>query len=123
MGFVVKVLVNAAALWVAVAILPGLELLEDFADGGWLHLLVVGLVLGVVNAVVRPILTVLSLPLVLLTLGLFLLVVNALVLWLAIALSGALGFGLEAEGFGWIFLGALVVSLVSWGIETVIGRS
>lgn len=121
MGVLVKVLVNAAALWVAVWLLDGLHLTEDFAEGGWWQLLIIGLLLGVANAIVRPILTVLSLPLVILTLGLFLLVVNAAVLALVIALSGALGLGIESDGFGWTFLGALVVALVAWGIETVTG--
>jgi putative membrane protein len=121
MGIVVKVLVNAAALWVAVLLLDGLELHQELADGGWLSLLIIGLILGIANAVVRPILTVLSLPLVLLTLGFFLLVVNAIVLALVIAISGALGLGLESAGFGWTFLGAIVVWLVSWGLETVMG--
>jgi putative membrane protein len=121
MGVIVKVLVNAAALWVAVWLLDGLTLTEEFTETGWIHLLVIGLILGVANAIVRPILTVLSLPLVILTLGLFLLVVNAAVLALVIWLSGAVGLGIESDGFGWTFLGALVVSLVSWGLETVMG--
>ena len=118
MGFVIKVLVNAAALWVAVLLLDGLQLEE----GAWLQLLIIALILGVANAVVKPILTVLSLPLVVLTLGLFLLVVNAIVLALVIALSEALELGLSSDGFGWTFLGALVVSLVSWGLETILGQ-
>lgn len=122
MGVIVKVLVNAAALWVAVLLLDGLTLTEDLGDAGWIHLLIIGLILGIANAIVRPILAVLSLPLVLLTLGLFLLVVNAIVLALVIAVSGALGLGIESDGFGWTFLGALVVSLVAWGLETVMGR-
>lgn len=121
MGVLIKVLVNAAALWVAVWLLDGLTLTEEFADGGWLHLLIIGLILGIANAIVRPILAVLSLPLVIVTLGLFLLVVNAVVLALVIALSGALGLGIESDGFGWTFLGALVVSLVAWGLETIMG--
>lgn len=123
MGVLIKIVVNAAALWVAVLILdPRLQLTEELAEGGWVDLLIIGLILGVANAVVRPILTVLSLPLVVLTLGLFLLVVNAVVLALVIAVSSALGLGLESEGFGWTFLAALIVSLVSWGLETLMGR-
>lgn len=121
MGIVIKILVNAAALWVAVLLLDGLELHQDLSEGGWLPLLLIGVVLGIANAIVRPILTVLSLPLVLLTLGFFLLVVNAIVLALVIAISGALGLGLESAGFGWTFLGAIVVSLVSWALETITG--
>jgi putative membrane protein len=117
-GFVIKVLVNAAALWVAVLLIGGLELEE----GAWLQLLIIGLILGLANAIVKPILTVLSLPLVILTLGLFLLVVNALVLALVIAISEALGLGLSSDGFGSTFLGALVVWIVSWGLEAVLGQ-
>jgi putative membrane protein len=117
-GFVIKVLVNAAALWVAVLLIGGLQLEE----GAWLQLLIIGLILGLANAIVRPILTVVSLPLVILTLGLFLLVVNALVLALVIAISEALGLGLTSDGFGSTFLGALVVWIVSWGLEAVLGQ-
>lgn len=122
MGVIVKVLTNAAALWVAVWLLdPRLRLTEDLAEGGWWQLLIISVLLGVANAIVRPILTVLSLPLVIVTLGLFLLVVNAAVLALVIALSSALGLGIESDGFGWTLLAALVVSLVSWAIETITG--
>lgn len=116
MGVLVKVVIGAAALWVAVQIVPGLEF-----DGSVVALLLVALILGVINAVVRPILTVLSLPLVVLTLGLFLLVVNAIALALVVALSGALDLGLTSDGFGSTFLGALVVSVVVWGLETLTG--
>jgi putative membrane protein len=115
-GLVLKVLFNAAALWVAVWIIDGI----DF-DGSPLALLGIALVLGIVNVVVKPILTVLSLPLVLLTLGFFLLVVNAITLAIVIAISGALDLGLTSDGFGATFLAAIVVSLVSWGLETVTG--
>lgn len=116
MGVLLKVVIGAAALWVAVQIVPGLTF-----DGSIAALLGVALILGVINAVVRPILTVLSLPLVVLTLGLFLLVVNAVALWLAIGVSDALDLGLASDGFGSTFLGALVVSLVVWGLETLTG--
>lgn len=117
MGAIIRVLIYAAALWVAVQLLPGLEF-----DGSLLALLGIALVLGLVNVVVRPLLTVLSLPLIVVTLGLFLLVVNAVSLALVIAISGALDLGLTSDGFGWTFLGAAVVSLVSWGLETLTGR-
>jgi putative membrane protein len=115
-GVLVKVVIGAAALWVAVQVVPGL----DF-DGSLVALLLVALILGAINAVVRPILTVLSLPLVLLTLGLFLLVVNAIALHLVIVLSDALDLGLTTDGFGSTFLGALVVSLVVWALESLTG--
>jgi putative membrane protein len=115
-GLVLKVLIGAAALWVAVLVVPGL----DF-DGSVVALLLVALVLGIINAVVRPILTILSLPLVVLTLGLFLLVVNAIALAIVVWISGALDLGLTSDGFWSTFLGALVVSLVVWGLETITG--
>jgi putative membrane protein len=116
-GAVLKIVINAAAVWVAVALLGGLEF-----DGSPLALLGIALLLGVINVVVKPILTVLSLPLIVLTLGLFLLVVNAISLAIVIALSGALDLGLTSDGFGWTLLGALVISIVSWGLEALFAR-
>lgn len=117
MGLVLKLVIYAAALWVAVRLIDGLEL-----TGGALALLAIAVVFAVVNALVKPIVSFLSLPLVLLTLGLFLLVVNALMLALTIAISGALSLGLTAPGgFGAIFLGALVISVVTWVAELVTG--
>ncbi|MCC5947461.1 MAG: phage holin family protein [Nitriliruptoraceae bacterium] len=120
MGIVIRVLINAAALWVAVTLLDGFDF--EFGDGSIPAFLVIALILGVVNVIVRPILTVLSLPAIVLTLGLFLLVVNAIVLALVVAISGALDLGLVSDGFGWTFLAAIIMSLVSWGLETLLGR-
>jgi putative membrane protein len=104
MGFLIRVLVNALAIWLATEIVPGIH------AGSALTLLAAALVLGFVNAVVRPVLLVLTLPLTLLTLGLFLFVLNALCLWLTSAIVP----GFEVRGFWPAFWGALVVSLVSW---------
>lgn len=120
MGIIIKVLINAAALWVAVTILDGFDF--DFEQQGIFAFLGIALIMGLVNVIVRPIITVLSLPAILLTLGLFLLVVNAIVLAIVVAISGALGLGLETDGFGWTFLASLIVALVSWGLEAVLGR-
>jgi putative membrane protein len=111
-----KILILAAALWVAVAVVPGLQF-----DGSWVALLGIALVLAVANVVVKPVLQVLSLPFIILTLGLFLLVVNAIVLAIVIAVSDQLDLGLASTGFGATLLGALVVSIVAWGLETVTG--
>ena len=81
--------------------------------GGWIPLLGVALVFGVVNAFVRPVARVLTFPIVILTLGLFLLVINGFMLWLTSALSDALDLGFHVQGFVAAFLGALVVSMVS----------
>ena len=108
MPFVVRWLVNAAALWVATRLVPGVTY-----AGGWLPLLGVALVFGVVNAFIRPVAKILTFPLIILTLGLFSFVVNGLMLWLTSALSGALDLGFHVGGFWAAFFGALVVSLVS----------
>jgi putative membrane protein len=116
MGFIIRLLVTAAALWVAVAIVPGIDY-----QGGLFGLLGVALVFGVVNAVVRPILVVLTCPLVLLTLGLFLFVLNALMLWLTGALSGALGIDFVVSNFWSALLGGIVIGLVSTVLNVLVG--
>ena len=104
MGFVLRALVNAATIALASAIVPGIRV-----DGAASALLA-GVVLGLINALVRPILVILTLPLTLVTLGLFLLVLNGICL----ALTAWLVPGLHVAGFGPAVLGALVISLVSW---------
>jgi putative membrane protein len=87
-----------------------------------LTLVVVALVLGLINAFVRPILTLLSCGLIVLTLGLFLLVINALLLWFAGYISEHwLGLGFHVSSFGAAFLGALIVSVVSFIASLVLG--
>jgi putative membrane protein len=101
-------LLNAAALWVAAWLLPGL----DFT-GTVVQLLLVAAVFGIVNSLIRPILTVLTCPLIVVTLGLFTLVINALMLMLTGALSERWGLGFTVGGFWAAFFGGLVVGLVS----------
>jgi putative membrane protein len=95
-------------LWVATRVVPGVTY-----TGGWMPLLAVALVFGVVNTFVRPIAKILTFPIVILTLGLFLLVINGSMLWLTSALSDAMNLGFHVQGFLAAFLGALVVSIVS----------
>lgn len=108
MPFVIRLLVNAAALWVATRIVPGVTY-----DGGVLPFLGVALVFGVINATLRPLTKILTFPLILVTLGLFALVVNGLMLWLTSSFSSSLGLGFHVSGFWAAFFGALVVSIVS----------
>jgi putative membrane protein len=108
MRFIVRLLISALALWVAIEIVPGVKF-----EGEWPKLLLVALVLGLLNALVRPLLILLSCPMLILTLGLFTFVINALVLWLTSALSSRIGLGFHVTGFWAAFLGALVVSVVS----------
>lgn len=117
MRFLIRLAITAAALWVAVLLVPGIEY-----TGPWWHLLLVALVFGVVNAVVRPILLYLSCPLIVLTLGLFMLVLNALMLWLTGALSAALGIAFAVHGFLPALIGGFVVGLVSAVLNIFVGK-
>jgi putative membrane protein len=114
----VRWLVNALALWVAVALLPGLHF--DRGIGG---LLVVAAVFGIVNALLRPILTVLSCPLVVVTLGLFLLVINGLLLWVTGWVSERYDLGFHVDGLLWAILGGLIIGLVSTAATLAIGEN
>lgn len=116
MKLIIRLAITAAALWVAVWLIPGL----DF-EGGVLGFILVAALVLVANAIVKPILSIFSLPLILLTLGLFLLVINALVLQLVVWLSSQLDLGLTSTGFFWAtFLGALVVSVVRMILDAIL---
>lgn len=104
MGFLARTFITAFALWAATQLVPGIEV------RGVGSLLLAALVFGLVNAVVRPVLLVLSLPLTLVTLGLFLLVVNAAML----GLTSWLLPGFAVDGFWPALFGAIVVSVTSW---------
>lgn len=108
MSLLWRVVVNAVAIWVAVRLVNGLEF-----TGTWMQMAVVAGVLALVNALVRPVLTMLTCPLVLLTLGFFTLVINALMLMLTGWLSTRLDLGFSVAGFGPAFWGALIISIVS----------
>ena len=111
MSFVIKVLVGAAALWVAAEIVPGIELVADI----W-QILLIALVFGLVNAVIKPILKVLSFPILIITLGLFAIVINMILL----AITAGLMEGLTVDGILAAFLGSLVISIVSAVLNLVI---
>jgi putative membrane protein len=114
----IRLVMNAAALFVAVRLIPGMH----FA-GGLGKLLLVALVFGLVNAVVRPVLTLLSCPLIVVTLGLFLLVINALMLGLTSWLSTRLGLGFQVDGFWPALVGGLVIGLISTVLTLFVGRA
>lgn len=119
MRLLLRVVITAVALWLAVTFVDGLGLAT-----GDLHPVVVYLglavVFGLVNAVVRPIVKLISLPLYVLTLGLFMLVVNALMLWLTGWISEQTSYGLTVDSFGAAFVGALIVSVVSFVLTLVV---
>ena len=111
-----RLLINAVALWSATRIVPGIAF-----DGDWRLLFVVALVFGVLNVSVRPILKVLTFPIVIVTLGLFIFVLNAFMLWLTGAISDAFGLGFHVDGFVPAFVGALVVTCVSFLLSLFVG--
>ena len=118
MRFLIRLLVNAAALWVATQLVPGVSY-----SGGPMPLFGVALVFGVVNAFIGPVAKIQTFPLIIVTLGLFALVINGLMLWLTSSLSSALGLGFHVRGFWAAFWGALVVSLVSTILSMLIADS
>jgi putative membrane protein len=116
MRFLIRLLVTAAALWVAVRLVPGI-----WYEGSWLGMLGVALLFGVVNALIRPVVFLLTCPLVVLSLGLFIFVVNALMLLLTAALARSLGIGFHVAGFWPALVGAVVVGLTSMLLSLFVG--
>ena len=120
MGILIRIVLNAVAVWVATLIVGGVDVTASTTAGKIGTLLVVGAIFGLVNAVIKPVAKLLSLPLIILTLGLFALVVNALLFWLTAAVSNGLGAPFEVDGFWSAFWGAIVVSLVSWALSLLV---
>ena len=120
MRTVVWVVVNALALAAATWLLEGITLTAATPGRRGATLLVVALVFGAVNAVVRPIVKLLALPLIILTLGLMVFVVNALMLMLTSWLSGKLGLGFHVDGFWTALGGALVITVATWLLGLVL---
>ncbi len=119
MDRVIQLLINAAALYVAVLVTP-----LDFDFGqpdAWWKFLLVALIFGLVNTFLKPVLRILTLPITLMTLGLFLLVLNALLLLLVGAISTELNLGLQVPDFLAALLGAIVISIVGFVLSMVIG--
>ena len=111
-NILIRLIINAIALYVATQVgIPGLSF-----KGDWTTIAIVAFIFGLVNALVRPLLTLLTCPLLILTLGLFTLIINALMLMLTAWIAGLpqLHLGFTVDGFAAAFLGALVVSIVSF---------
>lgn len=122
MRFLVRVVVNALAIAAATWLLSGISLTAATDSQRALTLVLVAVVFGVVNAVVRPVVTLLSLPFIILTLGLLILVINALMLMLTSYLSRQLGLGFHVDGFWTAVVGGLVVAVATWLLELAFGR-
>ena len=111
-----RVMINALSILVAVKLVNGITF-----TGEWWKVIILGAVFGLVNSLIKPVIQLLSLPLIVLTLGLFTLVVNALMLMLTASLSGPLDLGFRINGFWPAFWGALIVSIVSMVLSCVTG--
>lgn len=120
MRWLLRLLVNAAALALATWLLSGITLTGSSTTRKVLMMLVVALIFGIVNAIVKPLFKLVSLPILLITLGLFLLVINALMLMLTSWLAELLNLGWHVDGFWTAVLGALIVSVVSWLLNTFV---
>lgn len=116
MNFIIRIVINAVALWLATRFVNGISF-----DGDLPFLLIVALIFGAVNTIVKPILMILTFPFLIVTLGLFLLVLNAVMLWLTGAISDAANLGFHVSGFGAAFVGGLVVSVVSFVLSLMVG--
>ncbi|MFE3215255.1 phage holin family protein [Streptomyces antimycoticus] len=119
-NFLVKTIANAGALGVAIWLLKDITLTGDNTGRQALTLILVVLVFGVVNVVVKPIVKLLAFPLFILTLGLITLVINALMLLLTSWLAGKLDLSFNVDGFGTAVLGGLIVSIVAWALHVVL---
>ena len=120
MDYVIQILINAAALYVAQLLIDGVDF--DFnQENAWLSFLLVALIFGLVNTFLKPVLRILTLPNTILTLGIFLLVLNALLLLLVGAISGELRLGFTVDGFLPALLGSIVISLVGLVLSMVVG--
>lgn len=117
MRFLLRLVITAAALWVAVRFVPGISY-----SGSWLGLLGVAIVFGLLNAIVRPILFAMTCPLVMVTLGLFVFVLNGVMLLLTSYASLYLGLGFAVEGFVPAVIGSVVISVVSAVLNIFVGE-
>lgn len=107
--FILRWLINAVALYAAVALVPGIVAQST----NWLSFLWLALIFGLLNALLRPLLKLLTCPLILLTLGVFTLVINTFLFWLSGVIGTNFGVGFTVAGFWPAFLGGVIVSIVS----------
>lgn len=123
MKLIVRLLINAVALWLTTLLVAGVSV-QAFAPGGTFETVVtyllVAAIFGIVNGVIGNLIRIVAFPLYILTLGLISLIVNGLMLLLAAWLSGLFGFGLVVETFWWGVLGALVLGFIAWFIGIIL---
>lgn len=117
MKFVIRVVVNAVALGIATFLLGGIRLT---GSDKLLHLVIVAVIFGLVNAIVRPVVKVLTFPLIILTLGLLILVINAFMLLLTSWISTQIALGFHVDGFLTAVFGGIIVMVATWVLELVL---
>lgn len=123
MQWIIKIVVNAIAIWVATAIVPGVSLTASDTPHKVLSFAVVGALFGIVNTIIKPIVSLFALPFIVLTLGLMIFVINAFMLKVVDWLSGAIGIEFSSGDFFWSTIGAaIVVSIVSMILNLVVDR-
>ncbi|MFK3982730.1 phage holin family protein [Micromonospora sp. NPDC050397] len=120
MGYLIRLVITAVALWVTTALVPGIDVSGESAGENALTLLVVAVIFGVVNMVLKPIIHVVGCVFYVLTLGLFALVVNALLFLLTDWIAGQFDLPFHVNGFGAAFWGGIVVAVVSWLISVAV---
>jgi putative membrane protein len=126
MFLLLRLLINAVALLITAWVIPGIHLGAAGphpTTNDWITLLIVALIFGVVNAIIRPILILLSLPLEIITLGLFIFVINAFMLLLTSWIAQGMGLGFRVDKFLAALLGALIISIVSFILGRAVTRN
>lgn len=121
-SLLVKLLANAAAIWITTLVVSGVNITGDSWGNKAGTVLIVAAIFGVINVLIKPLVKLFSLPLFILTLGLITFVINALMLWLTSWISGKLELSFHVDGFWPALLGALCVSIVSWALNLVFDR-
>lgn len=111
---ILQIVLTAIAIYFTTLIVPGVNLVEPWTI--W-HLLLIGLIFGVLNSVIKPIVVMLSLPLLVVTLGLFYFVINALILWL----TGAIFDTFVVDGFWAALLGSIIITIINWALSIFFG--
>lgn len=117
--FLVRWFINAIAIYVAISIVPGISLGSNLSQP-WVAIALLALIFGLLNALLRPILVLLTCPLIILTLGLGTLLINTLLFYLTGQIGGQFGWGFSVSGFWPAFFGALVVSIVSFVLNVLL---
>lgn len=108
MKALIQILLNGLAIFLVAQVVPGVHY-----EGDWLYLLLTGVVVGLLNLTIKPLVTILSIPFIVVSLGLFFIVINAFILYLAAAILE----GLSIDGCGAALLGGLVIALFNWAVR------